>query len=80
MSGKRVHYPVHKDKIAEAIELYRKYNECMYDRDRSEPLWDAFYYKASEISPFSYCQVVIPALFQAMEFAEHLLSIMYITL
>lgn len=66
---KRVHYPVRKDKIAEAIELYNKYTECMFDIKMSKPIWEAFYEKAGEISPFTHCRVAIPSLFQAMEFA-----------
>ena len=66
---KRVHYPVHKDKIAEAIELYTKYAGCMFDREKSQPIWDAFYEKAGEISPFTHCRIAIPSLFHAMEFA-----------
>ena len=69
MSKKRVHYPVHKDKIAEAIELYTKHTERMYNREKSQPIWNAFYKKMHEISPFTYCSVAVPALFQAMEFA-----------
>ena len=70
MSKKRVHYPVRKNKIAEAIELYNKYNELEdTSSDYAYKIWTTFYGKIEEISPFTHCSIALPGLFQAMEFA-----------
>ena len=70
MKTKRIHYPVNKAKIEEAIYWYNKYDQC--DPRLNDEYWDKHYEACSRICPQAYVRVMVCSLIQAMHFANNL--------
>jgi hypothetical protein len=72
---KRIQYPVNKEKIVEAIELYEEYSSLMWDetdKERNMSIWLKYCDVVREICPEGWVHVAAASLFQAMRFAGNL--------
>jgi hypothetical protein len=69
---KRISYPVNKDAILEAIELYEEYSYLMWNESEEErrmSIWHKYCDVVREICPEGWVHVAVASLFQAMRFA-----------
>lgn len=75
---KRVHYPINREKIAEVIELYKRYTHLadvkpgFYSSSESQILWCRIYDTFRDVCRMSNVEYVGITLLQAMNFSDTL--------